>query len=225
MTPDTSAAPRTIAPCSALPDPIAVARAGLEWFVDDDFGFLEAQPREYDEAYLIKYLGYAETDLGKKISEFRVAFVDRHWKGPLIDFGCAAAQFIALRGGARTKGYDIIDRVAAALTKLGGWRDPWTWPRPEAISCWDSLEHLRRPDMLINRVTRWAFVSVPIFRDAKHARTSKHFRPDEHYWYWTRNSVTEFFRRLGFALREVSFGESALGREDIETFAFERIAE
>jgi len=67
-----------------------------------------------------------------------------------------------------------------------------------------------------------AFVSLPIFRDAHHARTSKHFRPDEHYWYWTRAGFIWFAERCGFSVIEHNTMESLAGREDIETFVLAR---
>jgi hypothetical protein len=65
-------------------------------------------------------------------------------------------------------------------------------------------------------------MSIPIFSGKDHALASKHFRPDEHYWYFTKVGLMGFMLGLGFTCRSESSFEIALGREDIQTFAFRR---
>jgi hypothetical protein len=78
---------------------------------------------------------------------------------------------------------------------------------------------------LLANVREWVFVSLPIFRDAEHALRSKHFKPDEHCWYFTRNGLVFAMQTCGFALVSESNVETDLGREDIGTFAFRRVSD
>jgi hypothetical protein len=51
---------------------------------------------------------------------------------------------------------------------------------------------------------------------------SKHFRPTEHCWYFTRPGLVFAMKLCGFVLVSESNIETELGREDIGTFAFRR---
>jgi hypothetical protein len=53
---------------------------------------------------------------------------------------------------------------------------------------------------------------------------SKHYRKDEHYWYFSKAGLIIFMDRLGWKLREVSDVETILGREGITSFAFRRVS-
>lgn len=93
-----------------------------------------------------------------------------------------------------------------------------------AVTLWDVLEHIPDYPALLANVREWLFLSLPIFRDAEHVLRSKHFRPDEHCWYWTRDGLVHAMKQCGFALKSESRIETELGREDIGTFAFRREA-
>jgi hypothetical protein len=75
---------------------------------------------------------------------------------------------------------------------------------------------------LLANVREWVFLSLPIFRDAEHALGSKHFRPDEHCWYFSLEGLVFAMKTCGFELVTHSRIESELGREGIGTFAFKR---
>jgi hypothetical protein len=90
---------------------------------------------------------------------------------------------------------------------------------------WDVLEHISDFQPLLVNVREWLFLSLPIFTDAKHALRSKHFRPDEHCWYFTRDGLVFAMKMCGFVLISESSVETDLGREDIGSFAFRRISD
>jgi hypothetical protein len=54
---------------------------------------------------------------------------------------------------------------------------------------------------------------------------SKHFRPQEHIWYFTREGLVNAMKACGFSLVAESDFETELGREDIGTFAFRRVTD
>lgn len=195
----------------------------LEWDYSRGVGFLPANPEGvYDEAYLRRYVDYSKTLLGLALAEFRVRFVDTFHRGELLDFGCGAGAFLVARGADRTNGFEVLPGMREKLEALEVWQDPFAQD-VDALAAWDVLEHLERPRELLAHVRRWVFLSIPIFRGMQHAITSRHFRPTEHFWYFTERGLVGFMASEGFALIARSDGETKLGRDSIGTYAFARI--
>jgi Methyltransferase domain len=153
----------------------------------------------------------------------RFNFVEQHYRGTLIDVGIGSGAFIELRQGRRrtTYGYDVNTAGIEWLEERSLFVDPHLVSF-DAATLWDVLEHIPDFQSLIGNVREWLFLSLPIFRDAEHALRSKHFRPDEHCWYFTRDGLVFAMKMCGFALVSESAIETNLGREDIGTFAFKR---
>jgi Methyltransferase domain len=153
----------------------------------------------------------------------RFNFVERHYRGPLVDVGIGSGAFVELRRGRgrTTYGYDVNPAGMEWLEQRMLLVDPHLVVF-EAVTLWDVLEHIPDFQSLLANVREWLFVSLPIFRDAEHALRSKHFRPDEHCWYFTRDGLVFALKLCGFVLVSESKVETDLGREDIGTFAFRR---
>lgn len=185
-------------------------------------GFLDVPVPEdlYGADYFEHYRKLDRTVIGRRLALVRLALVAAHWDGPLIDIGIGGGGFVKSYEGA--SGWDINEHALRWLYGEGLLRDPRIIPF-ECATLWDSLEHMRDPSLILNNVTRWAFVSTPIYRDADHARHSKHYKPGEHLWYFTERGLHAYMKRLGFKLRESNALECDCGREDIGSFAFERI--
>ena len=66
-------------------------------------------------------------------------------------------------------------------------------------------------------------MSIPIFEDGEHVLRSKHYRKDEHVWYFTARGLINVFADCGFDLVDMSRIETDIGREDIGSFAFKRV--
>jgi hypothetical protein len=139
----------------------------------------------------------------------------------VVDIGIGSGHFIESRK-VSTFGYDVNPVAIRWLLERDLWWDPYARD-PDAITCWDSLEHLARPETLVRCVKNMIFISIPIFLDPDHVIRSKHYKPNEHFWYFTRDGLTEWMRRYGFSLVEENHMETNLGREDIGTFVFKRI--
>lgn len=197
--------------------------AGLIWLPERGMGHypVRAEDEPYDAAYFQKYQGYAETEQGAAITRARVALVNAHTAGDVLDIGIGCGAFVEARGS-RTYGYDINPAAVAWLRTRGLYGDPMDRP-VEALTLWDSLEHLPNPASVVLQATRYVFASVPVVRDAERLATWKHFRRDEHRWYWTRDGLVRWMRALGFRMLAASDMEARLGREDIETFVFHRM--
>lgn len=156
----------------------------------------------------------------------RVEFVNRHYSGALVDVGIGSGAFIERRNAATGKlantfGFDVNPVARDWLVSRGLWIDPYRGRVP-AVAMWDVLEHLPDFGALLGRVTEWVFVSIPIFADGQHVLRSKHFRKDEHIWYFTNEGLVRTFDGCGFDLVAMNTIETDIGREDIGTFAFRR---
>lgn len=194
--------------------------AELEWY--GDRGFLEVDSTGvYGEDYFKKYEGYAGTELGRKLTAARVGLVRQFLpdESQVVDVGIGCGQFVEARPN--TLGYDVNPSGVEWLIKRGLFLNPYL-TFVHSMSFWDSLEHIREPRKILESCWGYTFVSIPIFRDRDHVLGSKHYRPDEHYHYFTHEGFVRFMNQEGFELLGDSGMESALGREDISTFVFRR---
>jgi hypothetical protein len=196
---------------------------GLTWWPDKGYGFFPAKPEgKYDLDYWRKYMGYKETSAGEEISKFRISFTDHHCANELIvDIGIGCGHFIEARGMSKTFGYDVNPIGVRWLLDKGIWYDPYA-ADPKNVSFWDSLEHMARPADLVKRVSGWVFISIPIFSGPEHVLRSKHFRKDEHFWYFSEAGLIDWMKALGFQMIDSNRMEEEYGREDIGTYSFNR---
>ena len=177
---------------------------------------------QYDKKYWDRYHSYRSNAIADSLMKARADLVGSiYGNAPLVDIGIGSGHFMEKRG-AQTFGYDVNPMAIKWLLERNLWWDPYAVD-PEAISCWDSLEHISRPEALVRCVKSMIFISIPIFADPEHVMRSKHYRPDEHFWYFTRDGLINWMRRYGFSLVEENRMETNLGREDIGTFVFKRI--
>lgn len=208
-----------------MEDTVSESTPKLLWDDEKGYGFYPAYPPRpvYDEGYFLKYLRYMGTSLGHSLNSFRVELVEKYWKEEVVDVGCAAGHFMVLRGLYRTKGYEVNRASLDWIFQVGAFRDPFYGKPPEAVTFFDSLEHIANPEPLLARVMRYAFVSIPIFRDRAQVLESRHFRPLEHFHYFTSRGLIDWMSGQGFICEESRGDESQLGREDIMTFVFRRV--
>ena len=205
------------------------AANSFTWWPELGFGFypVTAGTAPYDARYFERYAEMADTPIGRALNMERCNLVDRFTKGAVVDIGVGAGTFIDWRLGTLlqpTYGYDVNPAGVEWLKRKALFLNPYECESVDAITCWDVLEHIPNFETLINRVKRFVFVSIPIFRDVTHARMSKHFRPDEHCWYFTEYGLKGVFSTLGFDCVEANVNEVQLGREDVMSFVFKRRA-
>ena len=193
----------------------------FKWETNKEYGFLSIIPREYDEAYYRKYVEYSKTPMGERITLARIAFIDRWHNGKLLDVGVGSGQFVQARKD--TFGYDINPASVRMLKEINRYVDINDAVFP-AYSFFDSFEHIKEHTFLLNSMypKTKVFFSIPIFRDISHALRSKHFRIDEHYWYFTTQGLLKYMSEHGFACLDVENFEIQAGREDIWSFVFEK---
>lgn len=177
---------------------------------------------EYDAAYLAKCASHP-AHLVQSINEARRHFVARHvgHLASVVDVGVGDGAFVRARP--HTWGLDInpaarqwlatFDRLAANVFDFC------------AVTMWDTLEHVPDPatDYLDDiRPGCHLFVSVPIFHSLDDIRTSRHYRPGEHLYYFTVDGLVRWLGWHGFRLLEASDFETEHGRDTIGSFAFRR---
>jgi hypothetical protein len=199
------------------------ASEGLVWLPQRGMGWYPVTEAPYDAAYFAKYQGYADTEMGRRITAARVALVNRY-AGPdasVCDIGIGCGDFITARPF--TRGTDVNPAGIRWLRERGLEAD-LTSERYDALTFWDSLEHIPNPGPLLAHARGWVFCCLPIFTGPEHVLSSKHFRPDEHCWYWTARGLMRWMAEHGWTCVEIVDIETTLGREDIHTFAFRRIA-
>ncbi|MCY1364090.1 Methyltransferase domain protein [compost metagenome] len=143
----------------------------------------------------------------------------RHFVGQVVDIGIGGGRFVT---EAEAMGFDVNAEAVAWLERQGRFYDPYRH-HAEAVTCWDSLEHIPEPEKLLAQVGEWLFVSMPIYDSQAHCLQSKHFKPGEHIHYFTLNGFITWCQRQGFELVEINQVESELGREGITSFAFRRM--
>ena len=192
------------------------------WFPELDVGWYPIKENEielYGDDYFEKFEHYKTTEQGKLINDFRVQFVADIWIGHVVDIGVGAGHFVESRP--LTSGFDISNYGIDWLQQRGLFWDPYT-DECDAITCWDSLEHIKDPWSLIERVRKYIFVTVPIARDCNDAIKFRHYKPREHFWYFTGQGLDACFGQMGFDRVCRSGYESLYGRQQVETFAFKR---
>jgi hypothetical protein len=209
----------------------ALSAGRLRWLPEAGVGFYECEGAPYDAAYFERYRAMAETPVAVALNAFRVGLVERY-APPLadgvsvLDVGIGDGAFLRAADqatpGLEFCGFDVNPAGIGYLWERGLWgdiADPDGW---DVLTFWDSLEHIRDPRPALAAAKHLAIVSIPTFRDESHVLASRHYRKDEHYWYFTRAGFIAFAVSQGFEVVDILATETAIGREDIETFVLRR---
>jgi len=206
------------------------------WVEPAGFGYLEGcSPSIYDAGYFAHYRKICETPIAKALNRFRVDLLldalDLNADAQLqtvLDVGIGDGAFLraaAARvpfGDVTLKGCDINPLGVEYLEQhdqLAQLEDPGGF---DVVCFWDVLEHLPDPRVGLRAARSVALVSIPIFESQLHALKSRHFKPGEHLWYFTRRGFIAFAYQEGFDVVDIRATESAIGRDGIETFVLQR---
>lgn len=196
------------------------------WFKDIGIGYLPIRdPAPYDAAYFERYKQQADTSIGRALMDIRTDQVMRVMTGgELVDVGIGCGAFIeamqAISHTIAVYGSDVNPAGCEWLRARG-----ILWPEgfdSTGLSMWDVLEHIPDFGPVLRRARKYVFLSVPLFTDREHALRSKHFRPQEHCWYFTEDGIEYAMARHGFRMAEAHTFEVAAGREDVMSFSFIR---
>lgn len=192
----------------------------LIWLAELGIGYYPVNEQPYDAAYWERYRGYDNSPMGAALTNARVSFVldnvDQFDPLNTVDIGIGGGRFVLEMGCLGTD----VNPVALRWLRDNGRQ--WEEKPVQVMTFWDSLEHIHDLEPLLAKVREWVFVSMPIYDSADHIVRSKHFRKDEHCWYFTHAGFLLFMEQHGFEYVQCSHFESDLGREDIASYAFRR---
>lgn len=184
-----------------------------------------SQTINYDAAYFDNYIG--KTSRHPEVSESRVKWVEDFGNGPLLDIGIGSGDFILKRNESQgikcTKGFDINPKAKEWLRSKGLWSDDFK--DFKAFTFWDVIEHCKEPDVYFKHIPDdgWLFTSIPIIEDLNNVRKSKHFKPNEHLYYWTNQGFIDYMDLWGFRLiKGPSDHEVKAGRQEVAAYAFKK---
>lgn len=176
----------------------------------------------YDAAYFDKYVGYAGSPIAARINKGRVDFVDDMVGSgtEVLDIGIGCGEFILNRPC--TRGFDVNPAGVRWLKENGRYSEDFGAFR--AFTFWDVLEHVPSPQTYFEAMPDacHVFACLPIFDNLRAIRQSKHYRPNEHLYYFTASGFGRWMALHGFRLLDMATFESVAGRESILSFAFRR---
>jgi hypothetical protein len=196
-----------------------ISRDNLAWIPNLGIGYYPVRANPYDEAYFEAYTAIKATPIGLALNKARTDLVNKYTNGSVLDIGIGNGAFVEAREN--TFGFDINPVAVKWLIDRNKYRHPFRGA--QALTFWDSLEHIHNPTLMLQGAKEFVFVSCPIYDDVEHVLRSKHFKPNEHCWYWTVEGLTTFMRIFGFEVQEINWMETEIGREDIGTFVFKRL--
>jgi hypothetical protein len=179
---------------------------------------------DYDESYFQHYLDIKGSEIAKRLNAARTGITEKYCRC-LLDIGIGSGEFIGL-SKSKVFGFDINPFAVRWLKEEGLFVDLYG-DHPEGIegfTLWDTLEHVPEPQLLFQQIpsNRFVFVSLPIFEDLNKVRASKHFKPNEHLYYFERRGLVTFMTDSGFEFIAHNDDETKAGRESIETFVFRK---
>ena len=175
---------------------------------------------EYDHDYYQHYLEIEGTATAKKLNEGRAALVNKYYTGKVLDVGIGSGEFIRTRDN--TYGYDVNPYAIRWLKSFHLWEEDFS--KFKAFTFWDVIEHVESPQEYLDRIPKGAylFTCLPIFSTLEDVKQSKHYKPGEHLYYWTREGFINWMDDYGFTFIEMQDYEIKAGREEIYSFAFKK---
>jgi SAM-dependent methyltransferase len=179
---------------------------------------------DYGEAYFNNYVERTATPIAVRLNEARTGLTERFCKRSLLDVGIGSGEFIC-SSRLKVYGYDINPYGVRWLRERGLYLDPYVDlpDEVEGLTLWDTLEHIPDPQSLFGclRSGMYFFVSLPTFGSIAEVRDSKHFKPNEHLYYFTISGFIRYMSDSGFQYLTHNDDETRAGRDGITAFAFQ----
>lgn len=196
-------------------------------FPEAGIGWIPVHAHGEKTDYYAEYKGLKSSPIGAALLKFRAGLVRRYLPDNerVLDIGIGSGAFVEAYGNCY--GYDVDPDAVHWLKTRGLFCDPLkdgALDDIHGVTFWDSLEHIRYPERILRAITtQYVFISIPVFADLYHeARRSKHFKPREHYLYFTPTGLTQYLEHYGFTYCESMGTETDLGRENIMTCVYRR---
>jgi len=196
---------------------------GLVWV--DPLPTPEELSRYYEEAYGAgSYASFLDAvEIRRLIAEHRLGLI-RPWtrSGPWLDVGCAAGDFIAAaeRAGSPVEGIDAsaeaVERARARglNVRRAGVETFRPESRYQTVSAFDLIEHLLDPRAFISGLADWLapggilVMTLPdvrsIYPRLLMGRHWFYYVPEEHFFYFDRNTISRLLESFGFTILHLS---------------------
>ena len=204
-----------------------IEAGGLRWYPQYGFGYLPVHQHGEKHDYWDHYMECQDSAIGRQLNRFRVRLVKTYVPdGLVLDIGIGSGAFIRAHGNAL--GFDVDPQAVDWLRRNELYFTPYdpyqSLDRFDAVTLWDSLEHMRCPALLLDSILpgQYVFVSLPIFDRMEDVPRSKHYKPHEHYLYFTAGGLKAYMARYDLHCSKETWEETEIGREDIGTFVFRK---
>jgi len=209
----------------------------------------------YNEQYYKSYIKYSGTEEEEALMNFRIHEVlkkalDSLSSGPkhILDLGCAAGAFLYKAqlseqvADNNFTGVDINPYCVAHCTSIGvkafvpAMFDYFYKDKEiDIMTFWDAFEHLQDPRKLLSEYKpKVICISLPCLDGFHEAmpftdiQLWKHYRPQEHLWNFTLETLTRFLSEANYNIVHVTYKESefrvdkVLGDKNIMTVIAEK---
>lgn len=192
--------------------------------VDYGYGYLASVSGDdvYDENYFQSYVERAKTEMGEKLNQTRMELCDIEIKDSdsICDVGIGGGAFVSKYTG---QGFDVNPHAVQWLKENNYYANPYEFEF-DYLTMWDVIEHIDNVKPLLNNVRKGVVISTPIYKDFYDVINSKHFKPNEHLWYFTDYGIRNYMRLFGFECVHADTRETDLGRESIGSYIFRKKA-
>lgn len=180
------------------------------------------RPVDYDKAYFENYVHREDSEIARRLNVARTRLSEKYCDC-VVDVGVGSGEFIK-KSKIKVYGYDINPVGVKWLRERGLFIDIYAGVPDDVqgFTLWDTLEHIPNPQEFFAcvRPGDFLFVSLPVFEDLAKVRESKHYKPNEHLYYYTPSGLVRFLKDSGFDFVESNNDETLAGREGIGSFAF-----
>lgn len=185
---------------------------------------------EYGPDYFHKYETYRESRRYGEVDSVR-ANLAKSANLPVVDIGIGCGAFIeqCQQQGIQVLGGMDINPVAVKwLHERELLIESFDKLPTISLTMWDVLEHIQSPHEILDkmRVGDALLVSLPIYNDlCREVPDSKHYRPDEHYYYFTKWGFIKWLYEYGVTVTEYNENETLpnCGRSGIGTFVARKL--
>lgn len=150
----------------------------------------------------------------KQISTIRWEFISELHPHTVLDYGSGVGWFRAFRPkDVIVDSYDIAEYPQTKVLRN----------EYDVVCLWDVLEHIPRFSDIrsVLNSSRFVALTLPLLEEGINVRMWKHFKPDEHLHFFTKDVLAALFDYYCFDLIKEGQPECP-PREDIWSFVFKR---